>query len=179
MCATTHPTGPPTTTGTRPAVLVVFDGDIAADPLPARGAGGDQRVEINLPLWVSHREAVDALGAAWTRMALTRRSRFAPGPAAPMNHEERQAMKSENANQSEGPRRRGGTDRCPARRDGPLEAARSAEPLPELAGPRDRGQPGYVSTMVNTGRAPSGRIRRRMLKALELTRFEDLFRLEE
>ena len=39
--------------------------------------------------------------------------------------------------------------------------------------------PGCVSTLVNTGRAPSGRIRRRMLKALELTRFEDLFRLEE
>ena len=39
--------------------------------------------------------------------------------------------------------------------------------------------PGYVSTLVNTGRSPSGRIRRRMLKALELTEFEDLFRLED
>ena len=39
--------------------------------------------------------------------------------------------------------------------------------------------PGYVSMLVNAGRAPSGRIRRRMLKALELTEFQDLFRLEE
>ena len=39
--------------------------------------------------------------------------------------------------------------------------------------------PGYVSTLVNTGRAPSGRIRRRMLKALEIEEFHDLFRLEE
>lgn len=39
--------------------------------------------------------------------------------------------------------------------------------------------PGYLSMLVNTGRAPSGRIRRRMLKALELTRFEDLFRMED
>ncbi len=39
--------------------------------------------------------------------------------------------------------------------------------------------PGYVSKLVNTGRSPSGRIRRRMLKALELTEFEDLFRLED
>ena len=39
--------------------------------------------------------------------------------------------------------------------------------------------PGYVSMLVNAGRAPSGGIRRRMLKALELTEFGDLFRLEE
>ncbi len=39
--------------------------------------------------------------------------------------------------------------------------------------------PGYVSMLVNSGRSPSGRIRRRMLKALEVTEFQDLFRLEE
>ena len=39
--------------------------------------------------------------------------------------------------------------------------------------------PGYVSMLVNAGRSPSGRIRRRMLKALEVTEFEDLFRLED
>ena len=33
--------------------------------------------------------------------------------------------------------------------------------------------------LVNSGRSPSGRIRRRMLKALEATEFQDLFRLEE
>ena len=39
--------------------------------------------------------------------------------------------------------------------------------------------PGYVSMLVNSGRSPSGRIRRRMLKALELTEFHQLFRLED
>ncbi len=39
--------------------------------------------------------------------------------------------------------------------------------------------PGYVSMLVNAGRSPSGRIRRRRLKALEVTEFGDLFRLEE
>ena len=39
--------------------------------------------------------------------------------------------------------------------------------------------PGYLSTLVNEGRAPSGRIRRRMQMALGITRFEELFRLED
>ena len=38
--------------------------------------------------------------------------------------------------------------------------------------------PGYVSKLVNEGRAPSGRIRRRMLKALGVNDFHQLFRLE-
>ena len=48
--------------GTRPSVLVVFDDDIAATHFlrvareEMRTAGG------KLPLWVSHREAIDALG---------------------------------------------------------------------------------------------------------------------
>ena len=33
--------------------------------------------------------------------------------------------------------------------------------------------------LVNTGRAPSGRIRTRMQKALEVENFEDLFELED
>ena len=32
--------------------------------------------------------------------------------------------------------------------------------------------PGYLSTLVNGGRAPSGRIRRRMQEALNVTEFE-------
>ena len=39
--------------------------------------------------------------------------------------------------------------------------------------------PGYLSTLVNEGRAPSGRIRRRMQMGLGITRFEELFRLED
>ena len=39
--------------------------------------------------------------------------------------------------------------------------------------------PGYVSMLVNEGRAPSGRIRQRMLKALGVDDFHQLFRLED
>ena len=39
--------------------------------------------------------------------------------------------------------------------------------------------PSYVSMLVNGERSPSGRIRRRMLKALGVTNFEDLFNMEE
>ncbi len=38
--------------------------------------------------------------------------------------------------------------------------------------------PGYVSMLVNGGRTPSGRVRKRMLKALGLNDFHQLFRLE-
>ena len=38
--------------------------------------------------------------------------------------------------------------------------------------------PGYVSKLVNEGSAPSGRIRERMLKALGVDDFHQLFRLE-
>ena len=38
---------------------------------------------------------------------------------------------------------------------------------------------GYLSMLVNARRSPSGRIRRRMLEALGLTEFHDLFGLEE
>ena len=39
--------------------------------------------------------------------------------------------------------------------------------------------PGYLSTLVNKGRAPSGRIRRRMQKTLGVNNFQELFRLED
>ena len=38
---------------------------------------------------------------------------------------------------------------------------------------------GYMSELVTRGRAPSGRIRQRMLKALEVNDFHELFKLEE
>ena len=37
---------------------------------------------------------------------------------------------------------------------------------------------GYMSMLVNGGRSPSGRIRRRMLRALGVTDFHQLFKLE-
>ena len=39
--------------------------------------------------------------------------------------------------------------------------------------------PGYISMLVNGERAPSGRIRRRMLRALGVSDFRQLFRLED
>ena len=39
--------------------------------------------------------------------------------------------------------------------------------------------PSYISMLVNGERAPSGRIRRRMLRALGLDHFNQIFRLEE
>ena len=39
--------------------------------------------------------------------------------------------------------------------------------------------PGYISMLVNGRRSPSGRIRRRMLKALGVDRFENLFNKED
>ncbi len=37
---------------------------------------------------------------------------------------------------------------------------------------------GYLSTLVNEGRAPSGRIRRRIQKALKVDDFHELFELQ-
>ena len=39
--------------------------------------------------------------------------------------------------------------------------------------------PGYLSMLVNENRAPSGRIRRRMLKALGMEDFHEIFALED
>ena len=39
--------------------------------------------------------------------------------------------------------------------------------------------PGYLSVLVNEGRAPSGRIRLRMQKALGVEDFHELYRLED
>ena len=148
-------------------------------PLPARGAGGDPRIESKrAPVGVpqgGHRRP----GAAGTRMALPRRLELDPGPAASMKDEGREDMKHKDANQSKGPRRRGG--RTVVRLDTAAVWKRLAL-LNRSQNWRAREigvSPGYVSMLVNTGRSPSGRIRRRMLKALELTEFGDLFRLEE
>ena len=48
--------------GIRPAVLVVFDGDIAATHFLRLAERETARAGVNVPLWVSHRQAIDALG---------------------------------------------------------------------------------------------------------------------
>ena len=39
--------------------------------------------------------------------------------------------------------------------------------------------PGYLSTLVNEGRAPSGPVRRRLQAALGINDFDELFELED
>ena len=48
--------------GIRPVVLVVFDDDIAATHFLRLAEDEMQRAGVDVPLWVSHREAVHALG---------------------------------------------------------------------------------------------------------------------
>ena len=87
-------------------------------------------------------------------------------------------MRSQDANIRKGRRRRGG--RTVVR----LDAAALWRRLAML----NRSQswlareigvsPGYISMLVNGERSPSGRIRRRMLRALGLNHFQDLFTME-
>ena len=88
-------------------------------------------------------------------------------------------MRSKDTNIQKGPRRRGG--RTVVRLD---TAAlwrrltllnRSQNWLAREVGV----SPGYISMLVNGGRSPSGRIRQRMLKALDVDDFHKLFRLED
>ena len=79
-------------------------------------------------------------------------------------------------------------DRGPRRRRGRSVVRLDTEALWERLALLNRSQnwlareigvsPAYVSMLVNEGRAPSGRIRRRMLKALGVDDFHQLFRLE-
>ena len=143
--------------GARPDVLVVFDDDIAATHFLRVAAREMRAAGVTVPLWVSHREAIDALGPlgrAWRtpatgnppRSCPWRRERDAAGregaaaPAlflkgGPSNHDSRTNRRTER------PPEASGTDRRPAQHGGPLGAAGPAEPLPELARPGDRGQP--------------------------------------
>ena len=149
------------------------------DPLPARGAGGDPRIESQRAPAGVPQGGRRRPGADGTRLAHPRRPGDPPGPAAPMNDEGRRPMPKQDTHKQEGPRRRRG--RIVVRLDTAAVWKRLAllnRSQNWLA--REIGvSPGYVSMLVNSGRSPSGRIRRRMLKALEVTEFQDLFRLEE
>ena len=72
--------------GTRPSVLVVFDDEIAHTHF-LRVAREEMRAEgVTVPLWVSHREAIDALGR-WDAPGARRPSGSRPRPCRP--HERR------------------------------------------------------------------------------------------
>ena len=57
--------------GARPAVLIVFDGELAATHFLRVAREEMERTRVEVPLWVSHREAIDECGplepAAWLK----------------------------------------------------------------------------------------------------------------
>ena len=73
--------------GARPAVLVVFDDDTAATGFLRVAREETRAADGTLPLWVSHRRAVDALGPLGHAWRSPRRLDLATGPAAPVKHE--------------------------------------------------------------------------------------------
>ena len=179
--------------GARPAVLVVFDDDIAATHFLTLAAREMERLRVAVPLWVSNRKIIEALGPpgrAWltpgdweTRPSAPERTNDGPGRGAfhRISFPFQQAVTNHVFTKyqlHERPPGASGTERRPARHGGPLGAAGFAQPFPELAAREIGVSPGYVSMLVNEGRAPSGSIRRRMLKALGVDDFHQLFRLE-
>ena len=188
------PHGPTDDHGIRPVVLVVFDDDIAATHFLTLAEKETARAGVNVPLWVSHREAVHALGPlgrAWLTPGDWEPARLLPRNKARMNRlrmgsirripfpsdrEEKPCARTYQL--QEWPRRRRG--RTVVR----LDTAALWERLALLGRSqnwlaREIGvSPGYVSMLVNEGRAPSGRIRTRMLKALGVDDFHQLFTLE-
>ena len=88
-------------------------------------------------------------------------------------------MPSQNSHQRKGHRRRGGRPFFRLNTEVLWDRlALLARPQNWLA--REIGvSPAYVSKLVNGRRSPSGRIRRRMLRALGVTDSEDLFRTED
>ena len=182
--------------GVRPAVLAVFEDDLAATHFLRLADEMMSEAGVNVPLWVSHRADVGSLGPlgpAWLRPGDWQRVSLPPAPEAQRPHEPVQeqltgprflsdsrgtATPTQHSNWPRGPRGRGG--RTVVR----LDAAALWERLALL----DRSQnwlarqmgvsPAYVSMLVNGGRAPSGPIQRRMLKALGLNQFHQLFTLE-
>ena len=165
------------------------------DPLPARGAGGDgqdpgQGPPVGLPRGRPRRA-----GAAGTRLALARRLGTRPRPPRGAEYpvrtgvERRLPLRPERRFESYGfgshrrivrPPEASGTHRRPAQPRGALGAAQQLPGRSQnwLAGKAGI-SPGYLSMLVNEGRAPSGRIRRRMQQALGIEDFHQLFTLED
>ena len=157
--------------GVRPAVLVVFDDDIAATHFLRVAQEEMERARVEVPLRVSHREAVAVLGPL-------------EGPGAPQaagnpptySSNERQPMPIGrlNAMCSHSDELRGPSG-CGGRTVVRLKTTALWERLARQIGV----SPGYISMLVNGERAPSGRIRLRMLRALGVDDFHQLFRLED
>ena len=185
--------------GVRPDALVVFDDDIAAGHFLRLAERELNRAGVNVPLRVSHRRVINALGplgpvwhapgrdepaqllpASGATQLPGRRDQGAGKSAGPRSLPSRNAsaVSSQHINQPEGPRGRGG--RAVVR----LDAAALWERLALLGRSQNwlAGEIGvshaYVSMLVNGGRSPSEGIQRRMLKALGLSQIHELFRPE-
>ena len=185
--------------GVRPHVLVVFDDDIAAGHFLRLAEREMKRAGVQVPLRVSHQAAVEThgpLGRAWRTPGQEETAYLLPAPGESpiptrgnrageklaglrsLPGRSASAMPSQHSNGPRGPRGRGG--RAVVR----LDAAALWQRLALLGRSqnwlaREIGVSyAYVSMLVNGGRAPSERIRRRMLKALGLTQFNQLFTLE-
>ena len=142
ICATSLLTGPPTTTAQGPPS---WSSSTTTSPGPTSCAWRGRRCprieSSTVPLLVSHREAIDALGPmghAWRTPADRETPQALPPP---MNDEGRRPMPKQDTHKQEGPRGRRG--RIVVRLDTAAVWKRlaSAEPLPELARQGDRGQP--------------------------------------
>ena len=162
--------------GVRPAVLVVLDDDIARTHFLRLAREEMQATGVTVPLWVSHQAAVQELGPLGRAWRTPRRPGVAPGPPAPMNQLGRESHVFTTHQQAERPPEARRTDRGPARRGGPLRAAQPVGPLQNWLARQVGVTPAYMSMLVNGGRSPSGRIRRRMQKALGVTRSHQLSR---
>ena len=185
--------------GVRPGVLVVFDDDIAAGHFLRLAERELNRAGVNVPLRVSHRSVINALGPlgpAWRAPGHDEPVSLLPEPgkthlpsqgrrageklAGPRSLPGRnaEAMPSQHINRPGAPRGRGG--RAVVR----LDAAALWERLALLGRSQNwlAGEIGvshaYVSMLVNGGRSPSEGIQRRMLKALGLSQIHELFRPE-
>ena len=193
ICATTYLTVPSTTTAPalRPDRLRRRH---RRHQLPESGAGRDgprrgQRAPVGLPQR-GHRRA----GPAGKGVEVPRRLGARPRPADPLNTpcgtgvQRRLPPRTERRSSTHGTGTEQRTERPPEagstlssapRRPVALGAVGAAEPLPELARPGDRDQ---LRLYVQAGHGrprTSGRIRRRMLKALGMEDFHELFKLEE
>ena len=191
--------GPTDDHGIRADVLVVFDDDIAAGHFLRLAEREMKQAGTHVPLWVSHQAALRTLGPlgrAWQTPGHDEPTQLLPAPghahfathgsregkklAGPRSLPDRraEAIPSQHINQPGSPRGRGG--RAVVR----LDAAALWERLALLGCSqnwlaREIGvSHAYVSMLVNGGRAPSERIRRRMLRALGLSQFHQLFKLE-
>ncbi len=182
--------------GARPAVLVVFDDEIAQTHF-LRVAREEMRAEgATVPLWVSHRQAVDALGPLGRAWRANSASGSRPRPCHPgkrrLKRWEREPSGPCHVHPLQENEKHAFARR--QRSEGTPEAGRTVVRLDAAALWRrlailNRSQnwlakevgisPGYLSTLVNGRRAASGGIRCRMQKALGMDDFHELFNTEE